>query len=169
MNFIAHRSTRLPFASLLAASLVLVLASSLACSPATRFVAPDKFVQLEDDQLGYEIAQKAVSSDGAVILLRERDNEPEGTLDFWGEALKNELTDGRGYELIETTEVQASPGFAGTLYKLKGTHNDLVYRYDVAIFVRGDLIITVETAAPEDEFEAHAAEFDAAVRSVGYN
>ena len=141
----------------------------MACGPTTTIVAPGGFVMLDEDQLPYGMAHKAISPDGALIVVRERDHEPEGSLEFWTEALEREITEGRGYELQDKSEVRAKGGYAGVRMSFKGAANQSVYRYDVAIFLVDDQIVTVETAALEASWDKHSGEFEAAIMSLRAN
>ena len=54
----------------------------------------------------------------------------------------------------------------GKLFKFKGTYQEQTYLYDVALFVTEDLIVTVETAALEEQHERHAEAFTQAIQSL---
>jgi len=136
------------------------------CGPVTAITAPGNFVMLEDDQLPWGVAHKAISSDGAVVVVREHEHEPRGSLTFWTEALQREVTQGRGYTLLETTDLRTTSGLQGQRMQFKGAYNETTYRYDVAIFLVDDSIVTVEVAAPEASWEQHAGELEAAMQSL---
>lgn len=144
----------------------LALLLTAACGPVSTITAPGGFVMLEEEQLPYGVAHKAISADGAVVVVREQDNEPRGTLAFWSEALQREVTQGRGYELLEATDVRTTGGIQGRRMQFKGAHNETVYRYDVAVFLLDDSIVTVEVATPEASWEQHAGEFEATLLSL---
>ena len=152
-----------PWLTLLACALA--AATLAACGPSTEYVAPSGFVNLDDDRLPHEAGQKSVSADGAIILLRERDNEPEGNLAFWSEALQREIVEGRGYELVDKSNLSGAR-IPGVVFQFKGTYSGVPYRYDVALYVRDDIIVTIETAAPEESYDAHSAAFEEARRSL---
>src|SRR5690606_25089167 len=103
---------------------------------------PAGFVTLEDGT-HYRVPGatfKAMSADGAVLMVRRHDNDTHSDLAFWADALAREMTDGQGYELIGTAEASTRAGRKGRLLQLRGTMNDVMYRYDVAVFVDGDHI-----------------------------
>ncbi|MBH25406.1 MAG: hypothetical protein CMH57_13355 [Myxococcales bacterium] len=139
-----------------------------ACGPASQVTVPDGYVELDEDELYGSMAQKLVSADGAVVLVREREHEPSGSLDFWVEAFEREIALGRGYTLLESNPVKAGR-LEGRLLHFKGSYREEVYLYDVALFVTEDLIITVETASLEEDRERHEAAFAAAVKSLSVN
>jgi len=155
--------------------LIMILMGSLvllgavgACGPASEVTVPNGYVELDDDVLYGSMAQKLVSADGAVVLVREREHEPEGSLDFWVEAFEREITLGRGYALLESNPVQAGR-LDGKLLQFKGSYREQVYLYDVAVFVTDDLIITVESASLEEDRERHKAAFAEAIKSLRVN
>src|ERR1044071_1392761 len=66
-------------------------------SSTTKFVGvatPTNFVVLEDDEA---YTWRAVSADGIVLGVREIDNEPQGSLRFWVQAIRNKLRVLGGY------------------------------------------------------------------------
>ncbi len=138
-----------------------------ACGPATAVQVPSNFVSLDEDDLYNQMTNKSVSADGAIIVVRERDNEPEGNLDFWSDALSDEIENGRGYTLLGKEEVRSQAGYQGVVMQFASTYNGTAYRYNVALFVIDDLIVTVETTAPKAKFETHKEAFENAVRSLG--
>ena len=158
---------RLSIPLLLVSIGVSLLASSAGCS-SPRLKTPNSFVELEDPGYG-NLTYKAISSDGAMLVVRWEDDQPKGDVNFWTEALTRELTGGRGYELLETVELRSSLG-GGKLVHLRGTLGDEVYRYDVAIFVHGDdEVVTVEAAAPEAQYEGYSKPFTDAIESLYFD
>jgi len=142
-----------------------VALTAIGCGSPPVIATPDGFVAIDEDNLRYDVLYQSVSADGAVIRLRRQDNEKFGTLDFWTEALSRELTKGRGYELVETMDVSSPSGSARVL-QMRGTMEEQLYRYDVAIYVVGDDVYTIEAAAPEEAYEDHTGQFMAAFESL---
>ncbi len=70
--------------SMIAAVLLLV-----ACGSASHLTPPANFLALDENEEGY--AQRATSAEGVVIATRELDNDHEGTLAFWVEAIKQRM------------------------------------------------------------------------------
>ncbi|MEL6177493.1 MAG: hypothetical protein AAFS10_01010 [Myxococcota bacterium] len=136
-----------------------------ACGPASEVMVPTGYVQMDEDELYGSMAQKLVSADGAIVLVREREHEPEGNLDFWAEAFEREVTLGRGYTLLNNEEVVAGRR-SGKLMRFKGTYQEQTYLYNIALFVTEDLIVTVETTALEEDSERHEAAFSEAITSL---
>ena len=142
-----------------------------ACGPNTAFTLTDDFVALSDDDLqwrGYD--WKAVNTEGAVVVLRERDNDQEGSLEFWVKALKREVAEGRGYKFIDITEVEAQ-NMSGKQLNFEADHAGTAYRYNLAVFMAdgGEKIVTVETATRLDEWESHRASLEEIVGSARFD
>lgn len=146
--------------------LIALGALATACGPTTYVTAPSGFAQLEDDQLPDGIAQKVISSDGALIVLREREHTPKSDLNFWTDSLQREITAGRGYTLLSAEDVTTSGGLKGKLMHFKGAYRDATWRYSVALFLVDDEIVTVETAIQEKEWPTHEANLQGAIKSL---
>lgn len=138
-----------------------------ACGPSSTVTTPDSFVSLPEDDLDWRpYHYKAVSPDGAVIVVREHDNEElGGSLQYWTEALTREITAEKGYTLVENTEVKAG-GMTGNHLRWEALYGGEKYRYDIALFVTPDLIVTVETAGSAEQYDRYGKEFDSAVKSL---
>ncbi len=155
-----------PRDALLFAALAGLLA---ACGPNTEFTLPNDFVALADEDIEWrDYDWKAVNTDGAVVVLRERDNDEEGSVDFWAKALARELVDGQGYELLDTTEVKTR-NMTGRQLHFQVDQAGTPFRYNVAVFVIDDTIVTIETAASSESWEAQQAALNAIVESADYD
>ena len=133
----------------------LIAALALAGGCATMDL-PDNFVAVDDSDLGpYEI--RGVSADGMVIAARREDNAENGTLEFWTEAVKRELT-GRGYALAKSDPVESDSGTAGTLMTFTATRGGRPYTYLTAVFVTRGLIGDGEVLVAEAGGETAAFE-----------
>lgn len=140
-----------------------------ACGPRTEFTLPDEFVALTDDDIRYESYDwKAVNADGVVVILRERDNDQKGSLQFWLEALQREIIEGRGYELTETVDVKTR-NMSGKQLRFTVDYGGTPYHYHVALFVIDDEIVTIETAYPESLAEGVAPTLDEIVESAMFD
>ena len=76
------------------------------------------------------------------------------------------LTEGRGYELLSQEEVRSADGIPGALLHLRGSLDDQLYRYDLAVFMDAEDIVTVEASAPDELYEAHAEALHGAILSI---
>ena len=144
---------------------LLLLSMAWACGPNSTVTVPDGYVALDEDDLGDDIAQKLISADGAMVIVRERENDPYGTLEFWSEALEREITEGRGYELV-TKESLSAGGVPGQVLEFKGAYQEKIYLYHVALFATEDSIVTVETVALEEQQERHKETLAKTIRSL---
>lgn len=96
---------------------------------------------------------KAVSTDGNAFTLTEVRNQDKknGTLAYWAEAMKKQLTLSRGYELKEEGEFRCGQGpgrWQQYAYKFKGTD----YLYLVGVVVDGSSIYVMESAGETERF-----------------
>jgi hypothetical protein len=120
-----------------------------ACQPTGYLTRPDScpegFVPV--DTLGGDFRGRAISSDGVVIAIRERTNEPGGSLDFWSAVVKKELVENQGYA------VRSEKALGGGQAILFLAPRERTTAYYVALFVTPRRIVTVEVAGPEREVE----------------
>ena len=139
-----------------------------ACAPTTVVTTPTGFVALDEDDRRRGERFRAVSADGAVVVVRSQDNETFGTLEFWQEAMVRELTELAGYELVEAVPVSPRAGPEGMLIRVRGTTgaDESVNHYDVAVFVVEDEVVTVEMAAPEAIYDDRRPDFDMVLGSL---
>jgi len=100
---------------------------------------------------GYEY--KAISTDASVIAVAEYENEDEdqGTLEYWTEAARKQLTLSRGYEFEEEGKFNCSRGpgrWMRFLRKYRGTD----YLYLLGIVVDGGAIYALEAGGEKAHF-----------------
>ena len=141
----------------------IVVAAMLACLTVGcgRMIdTPDGFVTV--DEVGV-FDTRAVSADGVVIGLRIQDNPKDGTLAFWSTAIENELTERRGYELIETRAVISEAGEPGTLMSFAAKNETRDLSYMLAVFVDGGDVLVAEAGGPAEAFEPRKDDIRAAL------
>jgi len=127
--------------------------------------APPNFVAVDKADLGiYDY--RAVSADGAVLALRSVRNRKEGTLEFWTQAVINQLTAGQGYKLAESESVKSDARADGRLLKLTAQRSGATFRYLVAIFISGDDILIAEAGGKEDVLKPRMQEIRGALLSA---
>lgn len=137
-----------------------------ACGPRTEFTLPDEFVALTKEDIRYKNYDwKAVNADGVVVVLRERDNDQGGSLQFWLEALEREIVEGHGYELTETVDVKTR-NMSGKQLRFLVDYGGTPYHYHVALFVIDGEIVTIETTYPDSLAEGVAPTLDEIVQSA---
>jgi len=128
---------------------ILVLAA--ACGSPVTLQTPDDFVVLDDDDGPYDV--RATSAHGVVISARAVDNDSEGSLAFWVDAIKNRLRTLGGYALLEETDVTAASGQRGKQLEFGRDVGGQTYVYWLAIYVTGDTVYLVEAGGRQDRFE----------------
>jgi hypothetical protein len=94
--------------------------------------------------------QRAVSADGVVVGLRTQRTDSPGTLEFWSQAVTNELAATRGYQLVKSEDA-ASAG--GLKCKLMTFHLDLrgnKMTYLLALYVDGREVLIAEAGGKSE-------------------
>ena len=129
---------------------------------------PDKFLKLENDQ--YQL--KATSADNAIFWVRRFDSQQQDSnLDFWAEALINNLVKGRGYTLVDSSELQTRSGRKGRAMVLEATVGGETQRELFAIFTKerlwgGPSIYVAEYVAPKALFDQYLDNVREAIQSL---
>ncbi len=129
---------------------------------------PDSFLKLKNDS--YEF--KATSADDAMLWVRRFDTEPEeSTLDFWQEALTNNLVQGRGYRLVSNDQIQTRSGRPGRVLVLEANVGGQTQRELFAVFLKEHLwgspsIYVAEYVAPAPLFEQYLERVRKAIESL---
>lgn len=148
---------------LLAAAALLALlpgCSGLSMSP------PDQFLVVADS--AREI--KAVSPDSTLLWVRRFEDEHAGGLDFWSEALLDDLVKNRGYRLLEKNTLLLNSGTSGMEYLFEATARGVRQKYLLCLFVRragsSSTICTAEYVGPAEEFDGRIEAVRGAVRSL---
>jgi hypothetical protein len=136
--------------SALAAALVLAPLVG-GCGAHFDLQTPDDFVELEDEHSGY--AMRVTTANGIVIAVREIDNDPEGNVAFWVEAIKNRLRMNGGYALVEEREVTAASGQKGTQLRFGRDQNGTPFTYWLTLFAGEDHLHIVEAGGRQELFE----------------
>lgn len=130
-----------------AALLVLAALALAACRTAR---VPPGWVSV-DERDGARL--HAVSPAGSRLVVREHDNPKEGTLAFWREAVERELTGGRGYELVESTEATGRSGDPAREMLLRAVRPEGDYLYLVVLRVDGGKVVVSEAGGRAAEIE----------------
>lgn len=152
----------------LAALVGLFLLSLPACAIQAKL--PDKFLELDSDR--YQL--KATSADDAILWVRRFDNQADdGTLEFWTEALKNNLVDARGYTLVGREKIRTDKGLEGEALVLEATVAGQTQRELCALFLTHGLfgdarVYVVEYVAPKDLFERYAKQVKQTIESLSF-
>ncbi|MEK6233196.1 MAG: hypothetical protein N2C14_00635, partial [Planctomycetales bacterium] len=127
---------------------------------------PKNFLAVQRDRDEF----KAITSDESKLWIREIDDAANGSLSFWTEALKNHLTNRRGYSLIQETSVKDKQGRAGRELQFEVVAGGEAYRYQVTLFVTDAPFWSSTSSVQVTQFLARREQFDvylADVREAG--
>jgi hypothetical protein len=134
---------------------LVVAVASVACRPFD-INTPDSFVELDEERWS-RYDYRATTADGVVVSVRAIDNDREGTLNFWTEAVRSKLRDARGYALLEEADVTARGGVRGKQMRFGRDDSGHSYRYWVTLFVRSTgrdpRVWVIEAGGEEEVFE----------------
>ena len=134
------------------------------CVP-SKMEIPDSFMRVDKDKLGpYEM--RAISAYGVVLACRTQANPSRGSLEFWADAAKNEITDRQGYSLIDDSAVESDTALPGRLMTFARTKKGAKLAYMLCVFVKGDRVILAEAGGRADAVKPLNAELRAALQSV---
>lgn len=145
-------------------TLTILLAS--ACGPASHITPPPHFLSLDSEEEGY--AERATSADGIVLATRELDNEHEGTLAFWVQAIKEHMQQTRGYALTAESDVRIASGQTGKQLRFGHDETGGPYVYWLSVFVEGDRIFLVEAGGKQSLFTASQAQIEQAIQGYRF-
>jgi hypothetical protein len=118
---------------------------------------PASFVDAGRENRGiYDL--RAVSADGAVLAARRQENPQKGTLEFWVDAVRNEMTTARGYALTGSEAVTSAGGTPGRLMTFSATRQGVQYTYLLAVYRKGPDVLIAEAGGKADVMAARAGE-----------
>lgn len=124
---------------------------------------PPDFVRLVEPEWS-AYALRTTSARGVVIGVREVENEVEGTLPFWLDAVKERLRTVRGYALLDERALSAASGEEGRLLRLGREEGSTAYVYWVGLWVTPARVYVVEAGGKRDEFEKVEPQVEDALR-----
>lgn len=130
---------------------ILVL-SLVACGNSFRVRSTAGLTEFEDEP-GGEYDYRATTADVVVLGVREIDNDPQGNLDFWTQAVRNRVRDLGGYELVRETSVRAASGQQGKQLQFAREQDGRPYVYWVTLFVTEDTIYVLEAGGIRESWQ----------------
>ncbi len=147
---------------LLAIAAVMVAAAGCGGRP---FVpaTPPGFLDLEDRYGDTEY--RAATPDGVVLGVRTFENKPKGELSFWARSVHNRMRDVGGYALLETKQVKARDGLAGTQMRFGHDEGKEPHLYVVTVFANDDRIFVLEAGGSKEQVERLMPQIDWSVRN----
>ena len=149
---------------------VAVLGLTLMASCAIQADLPKKFLELQSDS--YQL--KATSADDAIFWVRRFDGQTkDSTLEFWSEALKNNLVGARGYTLVESKTVKTKAGREGHAMVLEATVGGETQRELCVVFLQpgswgSSSIYVAEYVAPKAVFEQYLGQVMESIQSLRF-
>lgn len=128
------------------------------------FLVLDRFDEDEDF--------RAVTGDDARVWIRQFEDDNEGSLDFWAEAVEYDFVQQRGYELLGKGDVKNRSDVGGKWFECAANVHGERYGYLVAVWVkpkllkRGCIVKVVEFTARQEVFGKRVEAVRAGLRSV---
>lgn len=142
------------------------------CGP--KLDLPEAFVSVDESDLGpYEV--RGVSADGVVIALRESKSPANGTLEFWAEAVKNELVTNRNYTAQASETITTHSNLEGRLLTFKAVRSGHPFTYMTAVYVEQTVtdwllkrrtVLVAEAGGKAKAIEPHLEKVKESFRSV---
>ncbi len=143
----------------------LLLVASAACAPRASIQTPAGFAVLPDQE---EYVYRAATANGVALSVRAEKNEPHGTLDFWSDALDNQLRRVGYVPEGPAAEVRTAGGLTGREGRYTRTENGRKYRFWIAVFVTDRRVWVVEAGGDEERVKGHVSEgIQKAIESLG--
>ena len=152
------------------ALVVLILAAIAGCGAGFSMTVPDTFVELEPELQevdGYVL--RATTTDGAVIGVTALEHKVQGNLGFWSDAISRQLTEGGGYELLDTSDVTAATNQPGRRMDFGRDAGRQTYHFVVVVYVTDDHIWLVEAGGDESTYAAREPQIAEAIASFRIN
>ena len=107
---------------------------------------------------------KAITPDASKLWVREFEAPSQGNLDFWAKALKDDLVNHRGYQLIAQRRVKDTKDNEGVELAFDVVVQGTAHRYLVTVYVldtpfwqSASTVRTIEFAAPAETFDKYVA------------
>ena len=144
-------------------ALTLGLLGATGCASNFQVKTPDNFVSLQ--RYRSPTYYKAVSPDNGVITVTAFKHRDRGTLGFWTEIFKREMTLRKGYKLGTMAPVKTQRGLEGRTLAFTATNGGVPYVYVATLFVTAKKIYVIEGAARAKLWPKHKAAMDSLVAS----
>ena len=142
--------------------IVLIATGASFCTRPYQIDPPRDFVVFDR-----EADFKAISADGVRIKARELPNNPKGDLDLWTRTILLQL-ENQGYTVDKQERIKPATGQAGRLIASHYLIRNVKYAYWTAIFVRGETLLLIESAAPAEDFARHESAIRRSLAGLRY-
>jgi len=118
---------------------ILPVLAALLLSAGCRIVDPPRgYVELDSPPSPY--AFQAVSPEDNRFAVRVVDNEGDGSLAFWVQAVRNQLERNRGYVFVSDADLTTTAGLPGKELLFETSSKGVKYLYLVGIFPYSSLL-----------------------------
>jgi hypothetical protein len=149
---------------IIASALLLILVS---CSEFT-IEKPEGFAEVVVDYYDRgEILFKAISPEGLLFKVKKVENYPRMQLEFWGEALSNQLQK-EGYTLIGEEQRFRAGKNEGVYFKWGVPYGNDSYIYLTSLLVYDDEILITEAAGEQSLFNDYEDTIILSMQSISY-
>jgi hypothetical protein len=138
---------------------IFALACLASCSRGYSLTPSTSFREYEDSE-----DLKLVTADGVMVKVREVENYPEASLEFWTDALAQHL-DKQGYAKKSQSCFKTQSGLDGCTLDFLLPHGAEDWVLSETVFVVGDTVYLVEAAGPFERFAKVETEYTASLRS----
>jgi hypothetical protein len=146
---------------------LLGLLGTAGCGHHFELRAPERFVELEpgmQERMGF--AYRATTANGAVIGVREIDNDRHASAEFWVEAIRNRVRRAGGYALVSESDVRSADGTAGHQLRFGRDEGRHPYDYWITVFVTHDRLFLIEAGGRRDHFETERESIERAITAI---
>lgn len=136
-----------------------LLPALLACGPSYQMDVPPSFRSYEESR-----DLKTITADGVMVKVREVENYPEASLEFWTDALARHLEQ-QGYAQKSKECFASNSGVPGCRLDFLLPHGAEDWVLSETLFVVGDTVYLVEAAGPFERYAKVEAEYAASLRT----
>ena len=124
---------------------------------------PEGFAEVENH---HRFDFYAVSADGCYVAVSEFEGAEGADLDYWVECVKRQLTQVRGYRLLEVKEFATNDGESGKTLIFLAVLRGRRYLYSVTLVMDGEDVVCMEATGPEEAMKEHLDEVLAAFQTL---
>lgn len=137
--------------AMLLAALFTAATLNVACGgPSASVATPPGFGVLKDQK---EYVYRATSAEGVVLAVRAEQNEPQGNLDFWADALDRTLRRAGYVAEGNPGSVRSGNGLSGRVHKYTRDQGGRAQRFWIAVFVTEGRVWVVEAGGDAQRFK----------------
>ena len=124
---------------------------------------PNGFAKLEDN---HRFEFYAASPDGCYVAISEFEGAEGADLKFWVQCVTRQLTQIRGYKLLQTKDFSTNDGREGKTLLFLATINSARFLYCITLVMDGEDVICLEATGPEDAMKRRLDDILAAFRTL---